>query len=354
MDQFRWGIIGSGYVARKFALGLPSAENAVAAAVTSRTPANAEAFAKRYGVRRSFRSVEELVACSEIDAIYVATPPREHAAHALACIEAGKPVLVEKPFALDARDARIIADAAAKNDVFCMEGLWTRFLPAVLATRDLVRSGDLGEIRSARGSFFAPPVSEARGLFDKASGGGALLQRGVYPVSLACFLLGEAAKVAASARIGEGGVDEEVVLTLTHQSGAISVSQASLRTGGTSEFVIHGTKGVARLHAPIYRPFSLTVERVAPRIIEGGRGSRFETLKESALMQGLQQRFGGIRSRLTGGGKTTSHRFTGNGYHYEADEVARCVRAGLKQSEIMPLSESISIMSVLDQARQVW
>lgn len=354
MGQFRWGILGSGYVARKFVLGLASADNAAAVAVVSRNPTNAAAFAKRYGVTRSVRTVEELVASADVDAIYVATPPSEHVAHALACLEAKKPVLVEKPFALDAEAARAIADAAAGNNVFCMEGLWTRFLPAVLAARALVRSGDLGEIRSVRGSFFAPAVSEARGLFDKASGGGALLQRGVYAVSLASFFLGEALEISAKARIGEGGVDEEVVVTASHAGGAISVSQASLRTGGTSEFVIHGTRGVVRLHAPIYRPFRLTVERIAPRIVQAGRGSRFESLKESAVLQGLQQRFGGVRSALTGRGETTSHRFTGNGYHYEADEVMRCVRAGSTQSEIMPLSESISIMKVLDQARLVW
>jgi predicted dehydrogenase len=351
--MFRWGVFGTGIVARKFVLGLREAPDVHAGIVASRNHTNAQSFVQTLGGTAA-ESYEAAAASPAIDAVYIATPPSEHARHALLCLSHGKPVLIEKPFAATADDARAIAAAAADANLFCMEAMWTRFLPLTRTLKRLVADGGIGEPRALSGAFCAADVPDpAASLFDPARGGGALLHRGVYPLSLACHLLGSVADVSGQIRVGETGVDEDVALSLRHESGALSSLRASLRAPAPLDLVVSGTEGSVAVDPPIFRPYRMRVSRTRPR--SGGRGGgRFEPLQEGARMQRAQQQLDWAVRALRGGGKRAMHPYQGNGYHYQAEEVRTRIRAGELESPIMPLSESLHIVDVMERARAVW
>jgi predicted dehydrogenase len=347
----RWAILGTGVVSRKFVLGLRALGPAVRVTVAaSRDPAKARAFAAAFGIPAT-ADYAAAVARADVDAVYVATPPSEHEAQARMAIAAGKAVLVEKPFAMDAAAAARIADAAAAAGVFCMEAMWTRFLPMLARVRDLVAAGTLGELRSLQGSFMGSdlpgPILSGPGasLFDPARGGGALMHRGVYPLSLARQLLGPVEAVTAVGRTGETGVDEDCSVILHHAGGALTTLTASLRSPGPNGLTLAGTRGMLALEAPVYRPHRARLTAVTPR--DGSRqgAPRLEGLREGGLAQRLNQML------ARPGGRVISCPYGGNGYHYEAAEVARCLQAGRTVSDLMPPAESVEIMAAIDAAR---
>ena len=346
---FNWGIIGTGFVARKFVLSLRASAGGRALAVASRSAASANAFATDFGITSHGDDLAALLA-SGVDAIYIATPPTAHREQALAAIAAGKPILVEKPFAASLADAQDIAAAAAAAGVFAMEGVWTLFLPLVAEIRSLLAAGAIGEIRSLEASFGLSNIPEASdNQFNASLGGGALLHRGLYPLALATGLLGPARLAGSAATIGATGVDEDSTLVLRHDTGAIATLRASLRAPLANDLRIEGTHGFIHIEAPIYRPFTARIGTTSPARRSGGR-IRFEALRESSLAQAVQQRLNAIRS----GGRTLTRHFTGNGYHYEADAVMRAVQGGARQSDVMPLADSLAIAALIDEARQSW
>lgn len=348
MAIFRWGILGTGAVARRFVSGLRQIADAVPVAVASRSRANAERFAADFSVPVVAASYRDAVGLDNVDAFYVATPPSEHRGHALLCIAAGKPVLVEKPFAIDALGAKEIADAARAKSVFCMEAMWTRFLPLVQHLKKIVSAGEIGECRVFAGSFCAPePPDQSRNVFNSALGGGALLDRGVYPLSLGCFLMGRPVSVRSEAICGETGVDDDTAMIVGHEGGGLSIVHASLRSERPIDCVIMGTRGTIHVHAPIYRPSKMTISKTdqARPCAENARRS---ILERSGVWQSLAKAF------QRTGTQTITVPYSGNGYHYEAEEVMRCVRAGKTESEVMPLSESLSIVETMDRARAQW
>jgi predicted dehydrogenase len=353
---FRWGIIGAGYVARKFVLGLRSSDGGAPALVCSRTEANARAFARDFGIANVRLSVEDAARSSDVDAFYIATPPSAHREQAIACLSAGKAVLVEKPFAASYGDAVAMAAAARSSGVFCMEGMWTRFLPLLEELRAKIRDGAIGAPRSLCGSFGAsnlPDPSES--LFDPDLGGGALLHRGIYPLAMAIDLLGDGELAAAAARRGATGVDEDCVLALRHRGGALSTVRASLRAPLANDLTIEGDQGAIHVHAPIFRPFRLTLTKTRPTSRSRAGNLSLEKFREGSLAQGAQQRFRGLAATLRPGGRRTITRaYAGNGYHCEADEVMRCVQRGAKESALMPLAQSVAIAALIDQARASW
>ena len=348
-----WAILGTGVVSRKFVAGLrqmPGLGTVTVAA--SRRLENAQAFAKALAIPTAVDDYRAAVSRTDVDLVYIATPPSEHEAHALMAIAAGKAVLIEKPFALDGAAARRIAEAARTAGVFCMEAMWTRFLPLTAEVRSLIASGALGELRALQGSFMISNAPDPdASLFGPARGGGALMHRGVYPLSLARLFLGPVENVTAHGRLGSTGVDEDCTLVLGHAGGAISTLTASLRAPGPNDLTIAGTKGRIAIEAPIYRPFRARLTPVTPRGNAGG-GGRFEALKEGVAAQRLLQILpGGLRGLLSRGGRTIRRPYHGNGYGHEAAEVIRCLGAGLTESPLMPLQDSIEIMDVIDAAR---
>jgi predicted dehydrogenase len=344
----RWAILGTGMVSRKFVLGLrPLGAAARVSTVASRDQTKARSFAATFGIPTPAPDYAAAVAREDVDAVYVATPPSEHEAHALMAIAAGKAVLVEKPFALNAAAAARIADAARIAGVFCMEAMWTRFMPLMEEVRGLIAHGALGELRSMQGCFMDSDLpGTGASLFDPARGGGALMHRGVYPLSLARHLLGPIAEVRAVGRIGDSGVDEDCSVILRHDTGAITTLTASLRSPGPNSLVLAGTRGMLELAAPIYRPRRAKLTVVNPRSGSKRESPWLERLRESNLAQRLNQ------ALSTGGGQMIRKPYGGNGYHYQAVEVARNLQARKIVSGLMPLGESVEIMAAIDAARE--
>lgn len=356
--MFRWGIFGTGPVSRSFVLGLNAcATPATVSVIASRTRSHAERFAAEFGVPAVADSYEA-AACADVDALYIATPATVHELHALIAIDAGKPVLIEKPFSVDAASAARVIERARERRVFCMEGMWTRFQPLIAAAQARIRAGEIGEVLAFRGEFCAPNRPDAGASnFDPARGGGALLQRGVYAISLARMFCGPIEQVHAQARIGETGVDEDCALVLAHRSGAISTIRASLRTMGSNDALISGTGGTIHISRPIVRPPAATISRFAPGKATGAarRPGRRDRLVESTLAQTLYQRGHGLlRFWRAIRAERINAFYTGNGFNYEAEALMQAVATGTVESAAMPLEESLDVMTVVDRARAGW
>lgn len=346
---FRWAIFGTGTISAKFISGLAHAKDAKAVMVASRTQERASRFAQATGIDQAVAGYGEAAKSGGIDVAYIATPPSEHLSHAMMCLEAGVPVLVEKPFAADAASARRLADAARASGTFCMEGMWTRFLPASQKLRAIVSNGGLGDIRQATGSFgFSNEIDIGSSSFDPGRGGGALAQLGIYPVSLMQWLFGSPIKVTAIGTMGETGVEEDAAIILNYANQVIATIHTSLRTNAANQLSVLGTHGSVSTVGPIFRPIGLNILQTTPRRKPVDQlPGRKAALREGGFAQRLNQWNGILRPN----GKFKRLFYTGNGYHYEADEVRRCVEAGLTESPVMPLDDSISVAQTLDDIR---
>ena len=350
---FRWAILGTGEVSRRFVRDLHNA-GGEAHVVASRNPENASRFAESLSVPHVAKDYAQAVSRADVDAVYIATPPALHEPHAMMAIEATKPVLIEKPFTMDATSALRVVQAARAAQIPCIEAMWSRFQPFAQIATKMIAAGDLGEIRGFDARFMAAnEPSEHSNLFNKGLGGGALLHRGVYPLSLARHFLGPVAQMYPVANIGQSGVDEESVLVLRHENGALSTIRSSLCSVGDEGAFIAGTKATLHLSGPIYRPTGAVLipttqikagARGAPRKFEGLRESQFG-LRLSGFVQTLR------RHRKS---KRIDVRLQGNGYHYQAKAMHDCIRNGLLEADEMPLDHSLEVMRLIDEARASW
>ena len=311
-DPIRWGVAAPGGIATTFAKDLGLLGDA---AIASRSHERAVAFGERFAIPRRHGSYEDMAADPDIDVVYLANLQVDHAADAIAFLDAGKHVLCEKPLALNERQVAQMAEAAARNGRFLMEALWSRFLPAYVELRRLLDEGVIGDVLLVEADFgFALPVDPAHRLYDLAMGGGCLLDLGIYPLQLATMVLGPAASVTAAGHLAETGVDDHTVVSMTHESGALSVSQAAIRVGLANQARISGTAGVIELPSMMHHPRHLDV-----------------TTSDS--ISRVEAPFGG------------------NGLRFQATEVHRCLRAGENESPVMPLAESRRLAAIMDQAR---
>ena len=314
-ETIRWGILGPGTISKKFATGLQSVPDAQITAVGSRDMERAQSFAKEYEIPRAYSNYEDLAADPEVDVIYVGTPHRFHKEHTILCLDAGKHVLCEKPFAINATEAREMVKAALRNNRFLMEAMWTRFLPAITRVRELIKAGAVGEVRMVQADFgFRTKVIPDHRLFDPALGGGALLDVGIYPISLAHMILGTPDHITSMAALGNTGIDEQTAVVLGYDRGAMAVLSTAIRTNTQQEAYIYGTRGWIKIHAPWWASDTLTL-KTGP-----GEGS-------------------------------LSLPYTGNGYNYDAEEVGRCLREKLPESPTIRLTESLTIMRIMDHIR---
>lgn len=347
----RWAIFGTGAISAKFVAGLRHAPGATASLVASRSAQNGQRFAASFGIGQAVEGYAEAAASGAADIAYIGTPPSEHARHAILCLEAGMPVLIEKPFAASGTDARRIADAARASGLFCMEAMWTRFIPAARRLKAIVEAGELGDIRQFTGDFcFSNAPDPANGSFDPARGGGALAQLGIYPLSLAHWLFGAPETLHIEGRIGETGVEEDVALSLRYPGGVIGSIHTSLRATGDNGLAVLGTTGSAAFAGPIFRPYGLARRRYSPRQRPADPAAALSfkaRLREQALAQRLAQWHGLLRPNA----KVERHLFAGNGYHYQAIEADRCIAAGLTESPVMPLADSVALAETLDTIR---
>ena len=354
----RWGILGAGSMAATFARGLARTPGASIHAVGSRTSESAEAFARHQGAARAYGSYDELVADRDVDVVYVATVNTTHRELCLKALGAGKPVLCEKPFTLNAAEAREVVALARERKLFCMEAMWTRFLPAVAKAKELLDRGEIGTPRLLSAQVGHPfEANPSARHFDPSVGGGALLDLGVYPISLAFHLFGRPDSVVGRASLSGTGVDDLEAIILTHPGGRISALTAGVSADSPNEAFVMGTRGKIHFHSPLVRPEALTIHKASPIATGGGGGGsgRLAKLKDSALVRGTYRRVGPILESLKGGGaRHLSLPCEGNGYAHEALEVIRCLREGLVESPIMPLDESVAILETMDELRRQW
>jgi predicted dehydrogenase len=310
----RWGIIGTGGIARTFARDLALTGVGVVTAVGSRTQSSADAFASEHSIPRGYDSYERLVTDAEVDVVYVATPHPMHYDNASLALEHGKPVLVEKAFTMTSDQARRLVATAREKRLFLMEAMWTRCLPNIIEIRALIARGDLGRVISVEadhGQWFESDP-EFR-LFNPLLGGGAMLDLGVYPVSFASMILGPPRRVAALTQPAFTGVDGSVAMVFGYDSGAQAVLSCTSGARTPTRASISGTEARIEIGGSFYAPGPFTL------VLRNGQERTFE--------------FASV----------------GRGLHYEAAEVARCIEQGMLESSMMPLDETISIMETMEQ-----
>ena len=316
--KIKWGIMGPGRIAHKFAQSLKCSEAAEITAVGSRSMERAVEFAKQYGINRAYANYAKLAADNDVDIIYVATPHPAHFECALLCLKAGKAVLCEKPFTLNAAETKTLVKTAKSSKLFLMEAMWMRYLPAIVKVRELLTQGEIGEIRMVIADFGNRiPWDPSGRLLNPELGGGALLDVGIYPVSFASMVLGDSpTKITGIAHLGETGVDEQFSAVLGYEAGKIAALSGAVRTSLPNEARIIGTEGYVRV-PDFWRASSL-------ELYQNGKMEKFEIP------------------------------FRSTGYIHEAEEAMYCLREGLIESSIMPLDESLKIMKILDTLRKQW
>lgn len=313
----RWGIAATGGMASVFATDLGLVPDAEIAFVGSRSPESAADFAGRFGVSGS-GTYRDLVAAGrqgEVDVIYIATPHPQHHALALAAIEAGTPLLVEKTFTATLAGAREVVDAAQAAQVFCMEAMWTRFVPALVRARELIADGAVGEAVLVQADFGAArDFDPSSRLFDLALGGGSVLDLGVYPISLAQHVLGRPDRVVATGTTYPNGADASAAIHLAYADGRAAALTCSLTSATPGRAVIVGTSGSIELMPPFHHPSTIIVRR---------NGEEPEEIHAP---------------------------LTGRGYVHQAAEVQRCLAAGLTESPVLPLADTLDVQWVLEEA----
>jgi len=363
----RWGILGTGAIARVFARDLEYLPDARLVAIGSRSVERADAFGKELGVPHRYGRYADLVEAPDVDVVYIATPASAHRENMLLCLEAGKAVLCEKPFTLDAREAREVITTARRSRVFVMEAMWTRFLPAMVRLRELLAANTVGDLCYLVADLGAPPGPEPEPrIVNRELGGGALLQKGIYLMSLASMLLGRPDRVMSLGDLGVAGVDEQSAVLLGYPGGQLALLLCSIRAHTSREATVVGTTGYIRIHAPVNCPSSLTLSW-RPAHHGHGRGRRATTrggfedwllryAKGNRLIRRLRERYWALGDRLVHGIRTRVIRapVAGTGLHYEAAEVMRCLRTGRVESDVMPLDESVDIMETVDRVRDQW
>ena len=322
-QTLRWGVVATGRIAHRVTRDLARLEGAELYAVSSRSEGSVRAFAEEHGFAASYHDnpsgsgYRQLFEDPRVDVVYVATPHAQHFEVVRAALEAGKHVLCEKPFTINASEARELVQLAGERSLFLMEAVWTRFLPATRRALEIIRSGGIGTVRWVQADLGFPAAYDpADRLWDPAAGGGALLDLAVYPLTWAVAALGFPAGLTAQGHLNQDGVDVQNTLALEYPEGAAAQLTSSLQSAGPGTATISGTAGWIRTGSPLYNPRKLE--------ICGQDGTiRVEEFHEEA-----------------------------EGFIHELRETARCIRAGLQESPLMPWAETVQMMGLLDQARE--
>jgi predicted dehydrogenase len=314
----RWGIIGTGQIAKKFAIGLTSAPGHTLIAVGSRSAENAATFGDAFNVKNRHASYADLVNDPEVDAVYVGTPHPNHRDSSILAMSAGKPVICEKPLTVSAAETQEMIEFSQKNNIFLMEAMWPRFQPSYYWMREQIAAGTIGDVRLVLADVgWKSTFNPASRLYAPELAGGILLDGGVYAVSFASQFLGTPERVTGYGTLGETAVDEQGVIAMSYADGSLASLANSAQANPIMLARVCGTEGTLSL-TEWWFPESVTLTRQgqAPEVVPFPR--------------------------------------VGNGYQYEAQEVARCVAAGLIESPIMPHAESLAIMETMDELRSQW
>jgi predicted dehydrogenase len=319
--SLRWGLISPGWIAGEFVTAAHDHSAQQFVAVASRSSDRAAAFAKRYGIDGAYGEQEAMLARSDVDAVYIASPPSEHLAQGLAAIAAGKHVMIEKPLATTAAEGRLLADAARARGVLLMEAMWTRYLPQTSVIRKLLSDGALGEVRAVaadHGQAINPGPDHR--LARRDLGGGALLDLGIYPLQFDSMVLGAPTDVIARGTMTEEGVDADAALILGHGASARSTITTSMTTRTPTTAVIAGSDARLELASPFYNPTSMTIS-------DNGHPSSVVLWEDPTPLRGFQA------------------------LSWEATALARFVGEGRTESPLHTLDETVSILATTDRAR---
>lgn len=316
MKKIKWGIIGLGKIAGKFAEGLTHVKNAELYGVASRNMKKAEDFSKEYEINVAYGSYESLMKDKQVDVIYIATPHSFHYELTLQCIEHGKAVLCEKPFAMNVEQAKEMIALSREKKVFLMEALWTRFLPHFQYVLKKINSGEYGNVTSIKADFgFPAEFDKTKRLFNKTLGGGSLLDIGIYPIFLAYAILGMPEDIQAKALFTETGVDSEcdILFKYPDNTNAILFSSFTEKTNTTAEIILE--KASILISSRFHEPASVA-------IISNGNEEIMELEVKS------------------------------NGYNFEAEHVSEMLQKGKTESEIWSLDNTLDLMHLLDAVRK--
>ena len=318
-DKIRWGLIGLGFIARRFANDLIRLPDAEIYAVASRSQAKADAFGAEFGASKCYGSYEALVNDPDVDVAYIATPHTYHLEHTLLSLDAGKHTLCEKPFAVNAKEAQIMIDRAREKKRFLMDAFWTRYFPVMAKLRELLADGVIGDVMLVQADFGGrgPVVPEKRH-FNPDLAGGALLDVGSYCLQLASMIYGkQPIDIVSQVAIGSTGVDELSVIVCRYSDYEMATLTSAIRLGTPHEARVMGSEGYIAI-PNFWHPSELTVVAA---------GQEPETLRFP---------------------------YEGEGFQYEAMEVGDCIRAGKTESAIYPLDETLALMQTLDRIRADW
>ena len=321
MKTIRWGILGAGRIARKFASDLRFVEDAELIAVGSRSKESAEEFSKEFPVKYAHDSYEALAQNPEVDVIYVATPHNLHRENTLLCLQHNKAVLCEKPFAMNSRQAIEMINIAKEKKVFLMEALWTKFHPHYIKMQEMIKQGMLGDVRSVLVNFgFKPLAPVPARLFDPQLGGGTVMDIGIYNVFIAMNILGKPDHIDAVMTPASTGVDEQCAILFKYNNGAMAQLFSTFSSNLATEADISGTDGRIRLTSRFYEPSS-TIEFYPER-----------TDSRQVIPVAKEEGFG---------------------YQYEARHVNDCLRKGLTESNVVTFADTLLLMETLDEIRKI-
>ena len=316
-DRLNIGILGTGRMAHAFATGIRETDRAILVAVGSRNAETAKRFADEFGISTAHAGYDALAGDPNVDLVYIASPHSLHSKHCLMCMDAGKAVLCEKPFSINAQEARVVIERARQQQLFLMEAMWTRFIPAVCRLRDLLEAGAIGETKLlVAGGAYMPEFDPDFYLFRPDLGGGVLLDAGVYLVSIASMIFGAPEVTLATGTISDRGIDDHDAMLLKYAGGEIASLYVSLKAKVPPDVTIYGDRGRIYVHPPVFAPTELTLS------VDG----KADELIELPLV--------------------------GNGYHYQVEEIARCINAGKVESTVMPLDDTLLIMETMDEIRR--
>jgi dihydrodiol dehydrogenase / D-xylose 1-dehydrogenase (NADP) len=343
LKAVRWGILGTGTMAEQFAGALSTLPDSILGGVVSRTRGRGNEFAARFGVKRSFESVPELLADPTIDIVYVATRNEFHTEDMLATLNAGKAVLCEKPFALNASEGRAVVETARRLRIFCMEAMWMRFSPAVIELRNIVKRGQIGFPQLIAAQFGVSIPFDRDHRVYAPQGGGALYDLGVYPISLTQMLLGKPKSICSRSHTGEMGVDEQFTALLQYESGSQAMIGASLRANLSNDAQVFGTAGRCNLTGGIYFPTGCHIEMN-------------DSTRNSGERRGIGQKVGSRLARWGPQRRETRWRKHSirEGYACEARAVHRSLLSGSTECSEMPLEDTLEVLEIMDEIRNQW
>ncbi|GAA1845989.1 Gfo/Idh/MocA family protein [Agromyces salentinus] len=316
-ERLRWGILATGGISHLFTSDL-KANGFDVRAVGSRSQAGADAFAAEFDIPNAHPSYEALACDPEVDAIYIGTPHPMHVANARLALEAGKHVLVEKPFTLNAAEAREIAELAASEGLLLLEAMWTRYLPHMVRIREIIAAGTLGEVRSLIADHTQKLTDDpAHRINALELGGGALLDLGIYPVSFAWDLFGAPSTIQSTATFKPTGADAQVAVVFGYDGGRIATSVSASDLKGPNVATVLGSDARIDIDSVWYTPTSF-------RVVDH-HGDVLETYESEVV---------------------------GRGMHFQAEAVERLVAEGNLTGDLLTLDESVAIMGTLDAIRE--